>query len=162
MNSRKSYAVDLVGPVRPDPSWQAVPVQAEAYDITQFTVDWEQQRVICPQGNTSRKWKTRVGKRGKPNILVEFAEKDCKPCPARAVCTRGKRRNITLQRREEFEALRTAQIGQQQYDFQDRYAVRAGVEGTISQATFTLGMRRAWYRGEEKVRLEHLLTCNSP
>jgi transposase len=159
VSSRKWYDIDLVGPVRPDPSWQAK--EADAYDITRFTVDWTQQVAICPQGKMSQKWKNRVGKRGKPNILVGFSEKDCQPCSARALCTRGKRRNITLQQREEFEALRAAQIRQQQEDFQDKYAVRAGVEGTISQAAFAFGLRRARYRGEEKVRLEHLLTATA-
>lgn len=159
VRSQKTYDVDLIGPVRPDPSWQAS--EAEAYDITHFTINWEQQFVICPQGQISHKWKSRTGRRGKPAILAEFKEKDCGPCAVRAVCTRGKKRNVTFQQKEEFEALHAARIRQQQDAFQDVYAIRAGVEGTISQAAYSLGLRRARYRGEAKVRLEHLLTATA-
>ena len=40
-------------------------------------------------------------------------------------------------------------------DFQARYALRAGVEGTIRQGVAVTGMRRARYRGLDKTRLEH-------
>jgi len=36
-----------------------------------------------------------------------------------------------------------------------RYAVRAGVEGTIRQATHVTGIRRARYLGLPKIQLEH-------
>ena len=148
-----------MGPVRPGPSWQAA--QANAYDITCFSGAWERQRAICPQGKVSRKWKSCVGRRGKPNSLAEFAEIDCQPCTTRTLCTRTKGHNATLQQREAFEALRAAHIRQQQADFQDVYAIRAGVEVTISQAAVSFGLRRARYRGEDKVRLEHLLTATA-
>ena len=40
-------------------------------------------------------------------------------------------------------------------DFQARYALRAGVEGTIRQGVAVSGMRHARYRGLDKTRLEH-------
>jgi hypothetical protein len=36
--------------------------------------------------------------------------------------------------------------------------MRAGVEGTISQAVFALGMRRTRYRGLSKTHLQHVAT----
>jgi transposase len=156
--SQREHDMDLIGPVRPDNSWQAK--ESTGYDITQFTVDWDNERVICPQGKTSVRWKYGKGKRYKPNILAEFRDADCQACPARELCTRSSSgRNITLQRREEFEALQAARKRQQQADYQEVYAKRAAIEGTISQAAFTLGLRRARYRGEAKVHLEHLMTA---
>lgn len=40
-------------------------------------------------------------------------------------------------------------------DFQARYALRAGIEGTIRQGVAITGMRRARYRGLDKTRMEH-------
>ena len=40
-------------------------------------------------------------------------------------------------------------------NWQARYALRAGVEGTICQAVAVTGMRRARYRGLDKTRMEH-------
>jgi len=52
-----------------------------------------------------------------------------------------------LQKRREFE---------QTDAFKNRYATRAGIEGTISQAVYALKMRHARYRGLEKTHLQHL------
>lgn len=44
-------------------------------------------------------------------------------------------------------------------DFKSRYAARAGIEGTISQAVVALNMRRTRYRGREKAHLQHVATA---
>src|SRR5512147_457070 len=49
VSSRQEHGIDLVGPPRPDASWQTK-VEG-AYDASRFTVDWEAQRVTCPEGN---------------------------------------------------------------------------------------------------------------
>ncbi|HKB42223.1 MAG TPA: hypothetical protein VKD72_37700 [Gemmataceae bacterium] len=47
VSSRQEQGIDLVGPPRPDNSWQA---QVEgAYDSSHFAVDWEAQRATCPE-----------------------------------------------------------------------------------------------------------------
>ena len=43
--------------------------------------------------------------------------------------------------------------------FKTRYVVRAGVEGTISQAVGALNMRRSRYRTLEKTHLQHMATA---
>ena len=45
--------------------------------------------------------------------------------------------------------------------FKDRYRARAGVEGTIAQATHVTGIRRARYIGLDKTRLEHLAAATA-
>jgi IS5 family transposase len=42
--------------------------------------------------------------------------------------------------------------------FKRRYRQRAGVEGTISQATDRFALRRARYRGLAKAHLQHIFT----
>lgn len=46
-------------------------------------------------------------------------------------------------------------------EFKERYAKRAGIEGTISQAVYALGMRRCRYRGLAKTHLQHVLTAGA-
>ncbi len=58
-NSQQDYAVDVVGPVHPDVSWQA---RTEgAYDTSHFRLDWEHFQAICPQGKVSQYWAFKVG-----------------------------------------------------------------------------------------------------
>ena len=161
LNSRKEYGIDLVCPLRPNNSWQAR--TKGAFDISQFEIDWEHCRVTCPEGKVSRYWKQ--GKRGgREKILVVFDPGHCQPCPSRSRCTRSKgtrnrpgSREITLSVQEEHQTLQQAR--QQTEAFKERYAKRAGVEGTISQAVYALSMRRCRYRGFEKTHLQHVLTA---
>ena len=53
------------------------------------------------------------------------------------------------------EAQLAARATQATTDFHARYALRAGVEGTIRQGVAVTGMRHARYRGLAKTRLEH-------
>jgi len=54
LSSRDQYAVDLIGPVHSDPSWQAR--TPGAVDISSFSIDWLQEQVTCPQGQHSVAW----------------------------------------------------------------------------------------------------------
>ena len=51
VRGREAMGIDLVGPPRPNPSWQA---KVEGGDtIDRFEVDWGRERVRCPQGKLS-------------------------------------------------------------------------------------------------------------
>ncbi len=157
--SQREYSVKLVCPVPPDTSWQATDEQA--FDITHFSIDWDNCTVVCPQGKCSRYWTPGHGPSGKPTIQVQFRHADCRACPMRAQCTRSKMgaRELTLHPQAEHEALQAARQRQQTPEFKARYAVRAGVEGTMSQSAYALGMRRSRYIGVVKTHLQHLLTA---
>ena len=47
-DSRARHGVDLVGPIRPNRSWQMD--DDEAYDVSHFELDWEREVATCPQG----------------------------------------------------------------------------------------------------------------
>ena len=89
--------------------------------------------------------------------MVGFAAATCRACPARAQCTSSARlgRQLFLRPREIHEAVAAARASQASQHWKDRYALRAGVEGTIWQATHVTGIRRARYRGLARTRLEH-------
>lgn len=57
------------------------------------------------------------------------------------------------------EALRRARAEQETKDWQKDYALRAGVEGTIRQATAVTGLRHARYRGLAKTHLDHVYSA---
>jgi transposase len=159
VESQARYGVELVCPVPPDNSWQAH--EAEAFDLGKFTIDWEAQRVLCPQGKASEHWSAGMGPRGRPTIQVQFRQADCRGCTARTRCTRSKlgARELTLHPRVAHDALLQARQRQQTAAFKAVYAQRAGVEGTMSQAAAARGMRRSRYIGLAKTHLHHLLTA---
>ena len=158
VSSHREYAVDLVGPARPDVSWQAN--TEGAYDLSCFQIDFEARTVTCPQGHTTRQWYERTGSRGKPAISVQFPTSVCLACPVRERCTTAKAgRQIGFIPEPEFSALQAARQREQTDDFRQVYKKRAGVEGTISQAVGVLGMRRTRYQGLNRVHLQHLMTA---
>lgn len=153
----------MICPMRPDNSWQA---RTEgAYDISCFSIDWEKCQVTCPEGKTNEYWKE--GERGnRPKILVQFHPEDCQSCPSRRKCTRSKgvggrtgSRELTFSPQKEYEKLQGRRQFQKTKAFKERYVMRAGIEGTISQAAYTLGVRRCRYRGIQKAHLQHILTA---
>jgi hypothetical protein len=87
-------------------------------------------------------------------IVARFSPGDCIRCPARNLCTKGKCRQLTLQPRALAEAQAAGRTAEGQLPFRADYARRAGIEGTMHQAT-SHGARRARYRGLPKTRLDH-------
>jgi len=159
VESQRDYGVDLVGPVRPNPSWQAK--AKEGFGLNCFAIDWEKQTVTCPQGKTASLWYHQHDSAGEPHILVRFQDSACRPCPARAKCVRSATRSRTIgfRPREQHLALEVARQRQNTDEFKQKYASRAGVEGTISQGTRGFGLRRSRYMGLAKTRLQHILTA---
>ena len=98
---------------------------------------------------------------GVPKTVVSFAAPDCIPCPLHDQCTtaNSNRRQLSLHPREMTEALRHARAQQQTKDWNTAYALRAGVEGTIRQATTVTGLRRTRYRGLAKTHLDHAFSA---
>jgi transposase len=106
--SQDDYGITLRGPTRPVQGWQAHP--DGAYDLSQFTVDWEQRQARCPQGKGSTVWREYGDRAGKPYTLVRFSLQDCRPCHARPFCSRttDTGRRLHLPSQEHFEALQEA------------------------------------------------------
>jgi transposase len=146
------HGIALIGPLLGDTSAQSR--AGKGYARADFAVDYDATTVTCPQGSTSASW-TPCTQNGKDAIVVHFSCADCGPCPARALCTTGKRRNLTLPPRDLAEAQAAARAAEKTIPFQADYARRAGVEGTMHQAA-SHGARRARYRSLPKTRLDHV------
>lgn len=155
--ARTAYQVDLVGPVPPDHSWQAQ--ASQGYASACFAIDWEARQVTCPQGQHSSSWSERQDAAGNTHIHVQFAPSSCGSCPARAQCTRGAVRTLTLHAQAEHIALLQRRQEQTTAAYKTRYDMRAGIEGTVSVGVRSHGLRRARYRGQVKTHLQNLLTA---
>jgi transposase len=157
--SQEEHGITLRGPTRPIQGWQAH--TDGAYDLSQFTVDWEQRQARCPQGKVSTVWREYVDREGQPYTIVRFGLQDCRPCQARPLCSRTQEtgRSLHLPSQERFEALQAARAWYASEEGRQRYQRRAGVEGTLSQGVRAFGLRRSRYRGLEKTHLQHVATA---
>ncbi len=151
--------IELIGPVAADPQWQAR--AGQGFDAAHVAVDWEAKRVTCPRGQASVTWREASDTDGQPIVRVCFDHHACVACPSRPLCTRAKRqpRRLILRPQERCEALQAARERQKTQAFKDRYAARAGIEGTISQGVRRCDLRRARYIGYARVHLQHVLTA---
>lgn len=70
-------------------------------------------------------------------------------------------RSLTLQPREEHEAIQFARKRQKTEEIASLYSARAGIEGTVSQGARAFGLRKARYRGLKKTDLQELATAAS-
>ncbi len=148
----RKRGITLLGPLLADTSPQA---RAGGYTTAAFSIDWDNQQVTCPQGAASMSWSP-CRQQERAAIVVKFALTDCRPCPARDLCTRSRSgRQLYLRPRQTHEAIAAARARQDTSHWKARYNIRAGIEGTMAQATHVTGIRRARYLGLDKTRLEH-------
>jgi transposase len=153
------HGVQLLGPLPPDTSWQAG--DEDAFDLTRFTIDYDAQHVVCPNGKVSRNWQPARSRDGLPIIRATFRQPDCRPCPDRARCTRSEAnaRHVTFLPRRQQQAQQRLRVEQATDGWRRRYALRCGVESLISQASRRSHLHHARYRGKPKTFLQHVLTA---
>jgi transposase len=159
VRGREELGIDLLGPPRPNPSWQAK--LEGGHTLDRFEVDWDARRVRCPQGKLSSAWSPQVDHAGAPYVSVMFRKTDCGACLARPLCTRAEHqaRHLKLPPRAEHEALKAARERLGTEEGRRRHARRAGIEGTISQGVRAFGLRRSRYRGLARTHLQHVATA---
>jgi transposase len=162
VSAEKRHKVTLIGPVAADTSWQAR--DEHGFDKTQFSMDWQTHQVTCPEGRTSRYWIPTHDRHGKEVIHIKFNPADCKECPSRELCTQAKAgaRMLAIHPdQKQHQALQQARLRQKAPNFKQKYAKRAGIEGTISQGVRGFDLRHSRYLGLSKTRLQHLFVAAS-
>jgi hypothetical protein len=170
------HGVTLFGPTKPGNAWQR---SAGGFEADAFRVDWARQRVVCPAGQESLPWTaySGVGHGGyrrrssgpggpthvsrDPYLKVRFAKQTCAACTLRSRCVRGTegRRQLLLHPQPAHEAITAARQRFATEEGRRLYAIRAGVEATVSQAVRAFGLRHARYRGLAKTHLQGLVTA---
>lgn len=126
------------------------------FDVTHFSIDWQAQTVLCPHGHISSSWTPARDGKGHPVITITFSQLDWKICSDRASWTGHTRRTLTLQPQERMQALLAARQRENTEAFKESYRHRAGIEGTHSQGTRTMGLRRSRSFGLHKTHLGHI------
>lgn len=156
VGSRRDHGVSLEGPVRAMAKRRTEAEQA--YEQRHFTIDWEHEEVTCPQGKTSVTWRAGLDEVDAPRIQAVFSRTDCGACAVRPLCTTAKdaRRSIYFHPRPEYEALNAARARMHDPVWKERYHVRAGIEGTLSQGVRAFGMRQSRYIGLAKTGLQEV------
>ena len=97
VESKQQHDLELIGPVRDNVSWQSK--NPDAYDLSQFKINWKNQQVTCPQGKKSnQKWTPYLDQWGNRAIRVKFPQATCLSCSSRSLCTRSQTepRRLTL------------------------------------------------------------------
>ena len=161
VTSQAKYQVDLLGPTRINLRWQAK--DAKGFAADDFTVDWQNHSVTCPAGKLSASWTPAIDGRDNEVIKIKFATADCSACPSLHLCTRSqrKRRTVTLRPESQYKALHQARQRESTSEYQEEYARRAGIEGTLSEGIRAHGLRRARYIGLAKTHLQHLMIATA-
>ena len=147
--------------MRGDHRWQAR--AGEGFAAQHFQIDWDKHQATCPAGHTSNSWTPAVDDRTNEVIKIKFSSTDCRHCPHLAQCchsaTKYPRRTITVRPQARHEALLAARARQETAGFAKAYAVRAGIEGTLSRGVRTCALRRTRYIGQARTHLGHVFTA---
>jgi transposase len=64
---------------------------------------------------------------------------------------------LSFNARAPYEVLQGARPREHTVEFKERYAQRAGIEGTISQGARSFGLQGSRYIGQAKTHLQHIL-----
>ena len=151
--SHAELEIELVGPLKQEGGWQ----HETGYGVSAFHVDWQKQEVRCPQGHLSQNWCSGRHNRGEEVIRVSFSAVTCQACPVKELCTKREKhkgRILTLSPQPVHEARQRRRAEQGTPAFQQRYGLRAGIEGSLSEGVRCHGLRRARYRGQSKTQLQ--------
>ncbi|MFF1744494.1 transposase [Streptomyces mirabilis] len=161
--ARETHGIELLGPVGLDTCHENY--EGEHFTQSAFTIDWEAKKAVCPQGKTSASWSEQRKSSGTPVSRVHFTAQDCAACPVQDMCTKAANgkwgRSLTLLPQDQQAALEERRREQLTDQWQQRYNIRAGVEGTISQAIRRTRIRRTRYTGLPKTRLGHIFAATA-
>jgi transposase len=126
-----------------------------------FSIDWEHHQASCPEGHTNSSWTAAIDNQTNEVIKIKLSTKDGQPCLSLRLCTQSRRhvrRTVTIRPRQQYDALQARRKLETTKDFKTFYAMRAGVEGTISQGGRIMGLRRSRSIGQERTPLQHVAT----
>lgn len=153
--SLRDHRVELVGPVKASGAWQSK--EQSGFTRDDFSIDFDQRQVTCPNGETSHIWLEPPAMA--PYTVARFHPHQCNPCPDRSARTRGTAaRTVNFLPRPLHELQARNRTDQQDPQWKRLYATRSGVEGTICEFINGHHARRSRYHGIRKTHVQHVLT----
>jgi transposase len=125
----------------------------------EFAIDLETDTVTCPRGNTAPIYKLRATRPSATGERVaRFARSDCEPCPPRARCSPGGRRDIRISRREDLRQAAFRELSDPgERDHLKR--TRPLIERLLGLIVHRYRGRKSRYRGTRKSALQAVWTA---
>jgi transposase len=161
VTAQRQYHIDVIGPAFGSYSRQHQ--TGQGYDLQAFVLDWEARQARCPQGQTSVHWRPGRDVSGDPVMRIRFDGPTCRACPARPACTTAQDapRQLTVRMQTHHEAIQAARQRQETIEFKAQYALRAGVESSLSQGIRRFDLRQSRYLGLARTHLQQLLNATA-
>lgn len=161
VTAQSEHDIDVVGP--PMASYSHQSQSGQGYGLEAFELDWGAEQARCPQGQLSSTWRPRQDGSGDPVIRIRFARATCRACEARVLCTRSQDapRSLTVRPQAQHVALQAARQRQETDEFKVQYALRAGVESSISQGVRRFDLRRSRYIGLARTQLQQTINATA-
>jgi transposase len=161
VTAQRHHQIEVIGPAFGSYSWQQQ--TGQGYSLQAFVLDWEAQQAHCPPGHTRVHWRPGHDVSGDPVIRIRFDQATCRACPARQVCTaaRDAPRQLTVRPQAHHEAIQAARQRQETAELKAQYALRVGVERSLSQGVRRVDLRRSRYLGLARTHLQQLLTATA-
>ena len=129
------------------------PPNEEKMQLSAFKVSSDYNQVkACIKGHVPRL--CRKTKNGKMFEAI-FSGEHCKQCELLPTCLVKRRKKGQYRLRYKLKDMATShrRVEQETVDFKERYKIRSGIEGTISEADRLTGLKRAWTRGKQRVTM---------
>jgi len=149
---------EIIGPV------QAAPSRDGRFSSEDFQINVEERRAKCPADKPSTQCSRLEEKEsGKVSYRFEWSY-HCKNCPLRPQCVGPGQAHRTLVVGQYHSHLQARRQEQKTEAFKERSRKRNAIEGTQSELVRAHGLRRARYRGIDKVRLQNYFigaACNA-
>jgi transposase len=160
VTAQTQHQIDVVGPAFGSYSRQHQ--SGQGYDLQALVLDWDAQQARGPQGQTSVHWRPGHDVSGNPVIRLRCDGATCRACPTRRACTSAHAapRQLTV-RPHAHEAIQAALQRQETAAFNTQYALRAGVESSLSQGIRRVDLRQSRYLGLARTHLQQLLTATA-
>ena len=160
-SAQRLHQIDVIGP--PFGSYSRQQRAGQGYAVDAFILDWPAQQAQCPEGHTSVKWTPGHDMRGGPVVRIRFDTATCRACAVRSACTWAKEapRQLTVRPQEQHVAMQAARQRQETAEFKAQYALRAGVESTLSQGVRRFDLRRSRYIGLARTHLQQTLNATA-
>jgi hypothetical protein len=142
----------------------ASPDRGKVFVVEAFDVHVEERYAICPAGQRSSNVSRLEEKNtGAVTFRIEWNNAVCGSCPLLAQCVSSGQGHRSFVVGERHSLLQARRREMQTEAFQHEMRRRNAIEGTQSELVRGYGLRRARYRGKQKVRLQNYLigaACN--
>jgi transposase len=126
------------------------------YPKSMFKYDEKKKTLTCPQGVTTRE---SFRDYQKDITIYHFPLSKCGRCPVRSKCTNSADGRRTVGISSVNAELREAEVYNSTEQFKEDMKLRPPIEGKLSELTRYHGLRRARYRGLNKVGLQFYFTA---